>query len=55
VRASSLELLASLSDAEWERAGTHSESGRYSIDDWLRAYATHPHDHAAQIRRALAR
>jgi len=55
VRASSLELLESLVDEEWERAGTHSESGRYSVDDWLRIYATHPHDHAEQVRRALGR
>jgi hypothetical protein len=53
VRASSLELLTALTDAEWERAGAHSESGRYSIDDWLRLYAAHPHDHADQVRRAL--
>jgi hypothetical protein len=55
VRASSLELLASLTPAEWEHAGTHSESGRYSVDDWLRTYAAHPHDHADQVRRALGR
>lgn len=53
VRASSLELLESLSEAEWERAGSHSESGRYSVDDWLRIYASHPHEHADQVRRAL--
>jgi hypothetical protein len=55
VRASSLELLGSLTDEEWERSGSHSESGRYSIDDWLRIYASHPHDHADQVRRALGR
>lgn len=55
VRASSLELLESLSDEEWQRAGTHTESGRYSVDDWLGIYAAHPHDHAAQVRRALGR
>ncbi len=55
VRASSLELLESLTDLEWERAGSHTESGRYSVDDWLRSYATHLHDHAEQIRRALGR
>ncbi len=55
VRASSLELLESLTDQEWERAGSHSESGRYSVDDWLRIYARHPLDHAEQVRRALGR
>lgn len=55
VRASNLELLEALDDAEWERAGTHSESGPYAVDDWLRIYADHPHDHAEQVRRALGR
>jgi hypothetical protein len=52
VRAASLELLESLTPAEWERRGTHSESGPYSVDDWLRIYAAHSHDHAEQIRVA---
>ena len=52
VRAASLELLESLTPAEWDRGGTHTESGRYAVDDWLRIYASHSHDHAAQIREA---
>ncbi|HEX9644138.1 MAG TPA: DinB family protein [Acidimicrobiia bacterium] len=52
VRASSLQMLESLTGAEWERAGTHSESGSYSVEDWLRIYAGHAHDHAEQIRKA---
>ncbi|MDQ2966124.1 MAG: DinB family protein, partial [Chloroflexota bacterium] len=52
VRASSLELLESLTPAEWSRSGRHSESGAYSVDDWLRIYANHSADHAEQIRRA---
>lgn len=54
VRAASLELLESLAPAEWDRQGTHAESGRYSVDDWLRIYAGHSHDHADQIREAVA-
>jgi hypothetical protein len=50
VRAASLQLLESLTDEEWQRTGTHSESGSYSVDDWLRTYAGHAHDHADQIR-----
>jgi hypothetical protein len=53
VREASLQLLLSLSDEEWQRAGTHSESGRYAVEDWLRIYAGHSHDHASQIRAAL--
>lgn len=52
VRAGSLELLRSLTPAEWSRAGTHTESGAYSVEDWLATYAEHSHDHADQIRRA---
>jgi DinB superfamily len=52
VRDASLQLLESLTDAEWQRTGTHSDSGTYSVDDWLRIYAGHSHDHADQIRRA---
>lgn len=52
VRVASLQLLESLTDEEWQRAGTHSDSGAYSVDDWLRIYAAHSHDHADQIRRA---
>lgn len=52
VRAASLELLESLTPDEWERRGTHSESGPYSVDDWLGIYAAHCDDHAAQIRAA---
>lgn len=53
-RESTAALLRCLTPAEWERAGTHTESGRYSVDDWLALYAAHAHDHAEQIRRARA-
>ena len=52
-RATSLQLLERLTDEDWARAGTHSESGRYGVDDWLRIYAAHGRDHADQIRRAV--
>jgi hypothetical protein len=53
VRAASLKLLESLTPTEWDRRGTHAESGAYSVDDWLRIYAGHSLDHAAQIREAV--
>jgi hypothetical protein len=52
VRASSLDLLRALTSEEWDRTGTHSESGTYTIDGWLGIYAEHSHEHADQIRRA---
>lgn len=55
VRAASLELLESLTEDEWRRTGTHSESGPYSVEGWLAIYAAHPTEHAEQIRRARSR
>ena len=52
VRTANIELLGTLTEAEWQRGGTHSEDGPYSVETWLRIYATHGHDHADQIRRA---
>ena len=52
VRTSNLDLLDALTDEEWQRTGTHSEEGPYSVEGWLRIYAAHGHDHADQIRRA---
>ena len=49
VRSSNSELLEWLSEEEWMREGTHSEQGRYTVEDWLRIYAAHAHDHAAQM------
>jgi hypothetical protein len=54
VRASTAELLDRMTEDDWARQGTHSESGPYGVADWLRIYAVHAHDHADQIRRARA-
>jgi hypothetical protein len=51
VRASTAELLERLEEQDWGRAGTHTESGPYTMDDWLEIYAAHAFDHAEQIRR----
>jgi DinB family protein len=50
-RATTMQLLPLLTEEDWKRAGTHTESGRYTAEDWLRIYADHAHNHAAQIRR----
>jgi hypothetical protein len=52
VRAASAQLLHVTTD--WDRAGWHTESGAYTLDDWLSIYAAHAPDHADQIRRARA-
>lgn len=51
-RETTCEILDRLSEADWQRTGTHSESGPYSVFKWLEIYAVHAHDHADQIRRA---
>ena len=51
-RESTAQLLERMTDVEWSRSGTHSESGSYSVQDWLEIYAVHAHEHADQIRRA---
>jgi hypothetical protein len=53
-RATTAEILDRLSDVEWQRLGTHSESGSYGVERWLEIYAAHAHDHAGQIARARA-
>jgi hypothetical protein len=53
-RRATAEILDRMSDAEWTRDGTHSESGHYSVGRWLEIYADHAHKHAEQIRRARA-
>jgi DinB family protein len=51
-RESTAQILDRLTEREWQRTGTHSESGPYSVERWLEIYAAHPHDHAAQIKRS---
>lgn len=53
-RRSTAEILHRMSDAEWARAGMHTETGRYTAEDWLAIYAAHAVEHAAQIRAARA-
>ena len=50
-RATTAQLLSRMSDEDWKREGWHPESGLYSTEQWLKIYAAHAHNHAAQIRR----
>jgi hypothetical protein len=54
-RESTAQILERLTDADWRRVGTHSESGPYSVEGWLEIYAKHGHDHAEQIQRSRGR
>ena len=53
-RLATAELLDRLQPADWLREGSHSESGRYTVETWLRIYAEHAHKHARQIMMARA-
>lgn len=51
-RETCLQLMDRMSEDDWLIVGTHTESAPYGTEAWLRIYASHPHDHADQIRRA---
>jgi hypothetical protein len=53
-RESTAQILDRMSDAQWQRDGTHTESGHYTATGWLETYAAHAVEHADQIRRARA-
>ncbi len=48
-RATTAEILDRMTKAEWRREGTHTESGRYTVETWLGTYAAHGREHAAQL------
>lgn len=50
-RATTSQLLALMSDEDWQKPGTHTENGAYTPEHWLKIYAVHAHNHAAQIKR----
>jgi hypothetical protein len=50
-RATTAQLLERMTEEDWGREGTHTDSGRYTAEDWLKIYAAHAHGHADQIRR----
>ena len=54
VRANTAALLRRLPDSAWSRVGRHTESGRYSAEDWLQIYADHLENHARQIEANVA-
>lgn len=53
VRANTVPLLRRLPESAWSAAGTHTESGRYTGEDWLKIYAEHLEKHTRQIERNL--
>jgi DinB family protein len=54
VRANTAPMLRRATDDDWARSGTHSESGRFDGDKWLKMYAEHLEKHSRQIEGNLA-
>ena len=54
VRANTVALIRRMREEAWQRVGRHSESGRYSAEDWLKIYAEHLEGHARQIEANMA-
>jgi hypothetical protein len=52
-RGRTVPLLRRLSEADWTKEGRHTESGPYTVEDWMRTYAAHLEGHAAQIEGCL--
>ena len=55
VRAGSLMILRRLTPEQLENFGEHTESGRFTIEKWIKGYTNHPTDHAQQILKALGK
>ena len=53
VRQASYELLLRMDETLLTSRGTHTESGAYTVADWIRSYTNHPIDHANQIKEIL--
>jgi DinB superfamily len=54
VRANTAALLRRLPESAWSKVGRHTESGRYTAEDWLQIYADHLENHARQIEANVA-
>ena len=54
VRQSSFELISRMDETLLENKGRHTESGEYSVRDWMNSYINHPVDHANQIKKVLS-
>lgn len=54
VRAWTADMIRRLPGSAWSREGTHTESGHYTAEEWLKIYAEHLEVHARQIERNAA-
>jgi len=55
VRTASARVLTQITQEDFDREGVHTESGRYTVRDWLNIYPRHAEEHAEQILKACGR
>ncbi len=53
VRNSSADILDRITESDLQLEVIHSDSGKYTLNDWLRRYTNHPAEHAEQLRLAI--
>lgn len=53
VRSASLDVLSRIDDADLEKYGIHTESGKYTLQTWIDTYSKHPIDHGNQVLSAI--
>lgn len=51
LRSSNYDLLVQMKAEDFEKAGTHAERGRVTLQDMIRINVEHTENHAAQIRK----
>jgi hypothetical protein len=47
------QILDRITEEDWLREGTHTDSGPFSVTRWLEIYGPHAHSHARQIVEAI--
>ncbi len=55
VRTASLDIVKRLKPSDLDLYGTHTESGKYTVGDWIRIYTKHPRVHADQMMEAIGK
>jgi hypothetical protein len=55
VRVASLDILQRLNETDFAKYGTHTESGKYTLENWINSYSKHPKDHGNQIIEAIGK
>ena len=55
VRQASLDVLKRVQESDFESYGVHTESGKYTLENWINSYSKHPVDHGNQVHEAISK